>query len=57
MACETSQKKTAHKERENCKVQDVRRQEGTGECVWNPGKQVQGTTGHNGAKAQGYQKH
>ena len=32
------------------KLQDLQRQEGSGECVWNPSKQIQGPTRHNEAK-------
>ena len=50
MACETPQQKITHKGRENRKIQDLQRQEGSGECVWNISEQIQVTTGHNGAK-------
>ena len=53
---ETLQQKTVHGGRENSKLQDLQRQESSGECVWNISEQVQGATGHNGAKAKG-QKH
>ena len=33
------------------------REEGSGECIWNPCKQIQGLTGHDGAKATGCQRH
>ena len=55
MACEILQHKTTHKGRENNKLQDL--QGGRGECVWNISEQIQGPTGHNGAKANGYQTH
>ena len=42
--------KTAHKGRENSKLQDLQRQDDSGECVWNISEQIQGTTGHNEAK-------
>ena len=48
MACYTLQQKTTNRGRENTKPQDLQRQEGSGEFVWNPGKQ--GLTGHNGVK-------
>ena len=35
MTCETLQQKTTHKGREDSKLQDLQRQEGSGECVWN----------------------
>ena len=57
MACETLQQKTTHKGRVNSKLQDLQRQEGSGECVLNPGKQSQGLTGHNAIKVKGSQKH
>ena len=56
MVGETLQWETTHKGRENRKLQDLKRQEGCGECGWNPDKQIQGVTGHNGAKAEGCQK-
>ena len=37
-------------------LQDRQWQEDSG-CVWNPGKPIQGPTGHNGVKAKGYQRH
>ena len=52
---ETLQHKTTHKGRENRKLQDLQGQEGSGECDWNISEQIQGTAGHNGAKAEGYQ--
>ena len=57
MACKTLEQKTTHKGRENSKLQDLQRKEGSGECVWNPGKQIQGLSGHNGVKAEGCQRH
>ena len=56
MVCENLQQKTTHKERENNKLQGLQRQKGSGECIWNPGKQIQSLTGHNGAKAKGCQR-
>ena len=50
------QQKTTHKRRENSKLQDLQRQEGGGEYVWNISEQIQGTTGHHAAKAKGCQK-
>ena len=47
------QQKPTHKGRENSKLQDFQRQEGSGECVWNISEQIQGTTGHHGAKVKG----
>ena len=54
---ETLQQKTTHKGRKNSKLQDLQRQEGSGECVWNISEQIQGTTGHHVAKAKGCQRH
>ena len=54
---ETLQQETTHKGRENSKLQDLQRQEGGGESIWNISEQVQGTTGHNGAKAEGCHRH
>ena len=47
--------KTNYKGREN--IQDLQRQEGSGKCVWNHGKQIQDLTGHNGASDKGCQRH
>ena len=41
-----------HNERQNSKLQDLHRQEGSGECYWNI-EHIHGTTGHNRAKAKG----
>ena len=57
MACETLQQKTTHNGRENSKLQALKRQEGSGECIWNPSKQIQGLTMHNGTKAKGCQRY
>ena len=37
---------------ENSKLQDLQRHQGSGECVWNPGKQIQGVTGANKTKGK-----
>ena len=57
MTCETLQQKISHKGRENSKLQDLKGQEGNGECIWNPGKQVKGLTGRNRAKAENRYRH
>ena len=57
MACENLQQKSSHKGRGNSKRQDLQRQEGCGELIWNPDKQIRGPTQHNGAKAKGCQRH
>ena len=57
MGCETLQQKTTHKGREISKLQDLQRQECGGECMWNPSEHIHGTTGHNGEKAKGCQRH
>ena len=54
---ETLQLKTTHKGRKNSKLQDPQRQEAGGECIWNISEQIQGITGHHGAKADGCQRH
>ena len=53
----TLQQKTTHKGRKNRKLQDLQRQEGGGESVWNINEHIQGTTGHHVAKAKGCQRH
>ena len=50
--CNDLQQKIPHKGRENSKLQDLQRQEGSGECIWNPGKQIQHPTGHEWSKGQ-----
>ena len=57
MACETLQQRTTQKGRENSKLQDLYRQEGCGECILNPNKQIQGVTGHNRTKVVGCQSY
>ena len=52
---ESLQQKTTHKGRENSKLQDLQRQEGNGEYIWNISEQIQGATGHNVTKAVGCQ--
>ena len=54
---ETLQQETTHKGRKNSQLQDLQRQEGGGECVWNIIEQIQVTTGHHGAKFKGCQRH
>ena len=44
-------------EKENSKLQVLQGQEGGGERVWSISEQIQGTTGHHGAKAEGCQRH
>ena len=50
------EQKTSHKGREKGKLQDLQRQ-GGGESIWMISEQIQGTSGHHGAKAKGCQKH
>ena len=38
-------------------LQDLQRQDGGGECIWNIIEEIQGTTGHHGSKAKGCQRH
>ena len=51
---ETLQQKTTHKGRESSNLQDLQRHWGRGGRVWNINEQIQGTTGHNGTKAEGF---
>ena len=46
----TLQQKTTTKGRKNSKLQDLKRQEGGGECIWNISEQIQGTTVHRRAR-------
>ena len=49
---ETLQHKTTHRGRKNSQLQDLQRQEGGQECIWNIGEQIQRVTGHHGEKAK-----
>ena len=51
---ETLQQKTTNKGRKNSQLQDLQKQESGGERVWNISEQLQGTTGHHGAKTKGF---
>ena len=53
MAREILQQKTTHQGRKNSQLQDLQRQEVGRECVLNITDQIQGTTGHHGAKMKG----
>ena len=57
MTCYTIQQKTANKGRENSQLRDLQRKEDSGDCIRNPGKQIQGPTGDNGTKVKGCQRH
>ena len=57
MGGKTQQQKTTHKGRKNIQLQDLQIQEGGIEYVWNISEQIQGTTGHHGAKTKGCQRH
>ena len=57
MDVETLQQKIAHKRRKNSQLQDLQRQEGGEEHIWDIGDKIQGTTGHHGAKAKACQRH
>ena len=50
MAFEMLYQKTT---RDNSELQDLLRQEGSEECIWNPAKQIQGLIEHNGEKDEG----
>ena len=47
---ETLQQKKIHKGSKNKQLQDLQRQDGGGELVWDISQQIQGTTLHHGAK-------
>ena len=53
MGDQTLQQKTTRKGRKNSQLQDLQRQVGGGECIWNISEQIQGTTEHYGTKAKG----
>ena len=54
---QTLQPKATDKGRKNSQLQDLQRQEGGGNCLWDLNEPLHGTAGHQGAKDKGCRRY